>query len=56
MKRCCLSVACLATMFVLGERALAEEKPLKVFVLAGQSNMRGRRAKVSEIAGDLKGE
>ena len=56
MKSYGLSVVCLATMFMLGERALAEEKPLKVFVLAGQSNMRGRRAKVSEIPGDLKGE
>ena len=39
-----------------GETVLAKEKPLKVFVLAGQSNMVGIRAKVSELPDDLKGE
>ena len=56
MKSYCLSVACLATAFMLGETVLAEEKPLKVFVLAGQSNMAGRLAKLSELPDDLKGE
>lgn len=36
--------------------AQAEEKPLKVFVLAGQSNMVGMRALVEELPEDLKGD
>jgi len=56
MKSACLSVVCLATIFVPVEPAIAQEKPLKVFVLAGQSNMAGRLAKLSELPGDLKGE
>jgi len=38
------------------ETVMAQEKPLKVFVLAGQSNMVGRRAKVAELPEDLKKE
>ena len=56
MKSTCLSVVCLATAFLLGETVVAEERPLKVFVLAGQSNMAGRLAKLSELPEDLKGE
>lgn len=41
---------------VLGGTTHAEEKPLKVFVLAGQSNMVGMRALEEELPDDLKGE
>ncbi len=41
---------------MLSGTAMAKEKPLKGFVLAGQSNMVGAAAKVSELPEDLKGE
>ena len=35
-----LMISCIAFFFV--QRALAAEKPVKVFILAGQSNMEGK--------------
>ena len=48
MKHLILTAIVIAACF-LGDAVMAQEKPLKVFVLAGQSNMVGRRAKASEL-------
>ena len=50
----------LVSLFVVGVMlsgtALAKERPLKVFILAGQSNMVGAAANVSDLPEDLKGD
>jgi hypothetical protein len=50
----------LMSLFVVGVllsgTAMAKERPLKVFILAGQSNMVGAGANVSDLPEDLKGE
>jgi hypothetical protein len=50
----------LVSLFVVGVMisgvALAKERPLKVFILAGQSNMVGAAANISELPEDLKGD
>lgn len=41
---------------LLSDPALANDKPLKVFIFAGQSNMVGTGANVSDLPKDLKGD
>jgi hypothetical protein len=41
---------------LLNDPSLANDKPLKVFIFAGQSNMVGTGANVSDLPEDLKGE
>jgi hypothetical protein len=56
MKTAVTATAFLCVASILGDTAMAQEKPLKVFVCAGQSNMVGRRSKVAELPDELKGE
>lgn len=54
MKRVTATILSLTLVSGLAANASAAEKPLKVFVLAGQSNMFGFGARVGELPADLK--
>ena len=53
---CALPAVLVTVVLMSGVTVLADEKPLKVFVFAGQSNIVGWLAKVSEMPPELKGE
>lgn len=56
MTRPVFALALFLVPFLLSEARAQRDKPLKVFVLAGQSNMVGKRSRIGELPRELQGE